>query len=140
MVTVSCPVVALATSEACRAARNCNALTNVVVRWLPFHCTEEPEVNPAPLRVIVGAELPGAAVMGARGVCNNGTALEGAELMPVPVRVAGMGETAVAKVTFTVAEKVPVAAGVNVALMVQVAPAARVPQLLVWEKSAGLVP
>jgi len=55
----------------------------------------------------------------------------GLELTPVPVSVAGMGETAALNVTFTVAVKVPVACGVNVTLMPHDAPAAMVKQLLV---------
>lgn len=62
-------------------------------------------------------------------------------LTPVPVRTAGTGETAgEGKLTFTVAVKIPVAAGVKVALIVQLLLGAMVVQLLVWEKSAAFAP
>jgi hypothetical protein len=43
-------------------------------------------------------------------------------------------------VALTVAERVPAAAGVNVTLMLQEAPAATLAQLFVCEKSAAFVP
>ena len=53
-------------------------------------------------------------------------------LTPVPVRTAGIGDTAgEEKLTFTVPVKVPVAAGVKVALIVQLLLGAMVVQLLV---------
>src|SRR5580658_4552164 len=61
----------------------------------------------------------------------------GPELTPVPVSVASAGETVELAVTFTVAVKFPVPAGVNVKLMLQEPPAATLVQLFVWEKSAA---
>jgi hypothetical protein len=62
------------------------------------------------------------------------------ELVPVPVSVAGTGETDDAKVTLTVPLKIPVLAGVKLTLMEQLPPTEIEPQLLVWEKSEGLAP
>src|SRR5450432_2963267 len=62
------------------------------------------------------------------------------EDVPVPERVAGIGEMADEKVTFAVAVRLPEAVGVKLTLIAQEAPAAIVPQLFVWEKSAALVP
>jgi hypothetical protein len=61
-------------------------------------------------------------------------------LTPVPVSVAGRGETEDVKLTLTVAVKLPAAAGVKVTLMAQLPPAAIDAQVLVWEKSPGLAP
>jgi hypothetical protein len=52
-------------------------------------------------------------------------------VVPVPVSVAGIGETAEVNVTFTVAFRTPAADGVNVTLIVQEAPATMLAQLLV---------
>jgi hypothetical protein len=60
--------------------------------------------------------------------------------VPVPVSVAGTGEIADVKVTLTVAERLPTAAGVKLMLIVQDAPALMLPQLFVWEKSDALAP
>lgn len=61
--------------------------------------------------------------------------------MPDPVRVATWGLAAALSVTLTVALLLPGAAGVNVTLMLQEPPVPTVvPQLLVWENSALLVP
>jgi len=60
---------------------------------------------------------------------------------PVPVRDADCGEPAALSVTLRVAVKVVADAGLNVTEMLQVEEAASdVPQMLVWVKSAGLVP
>jgi hypothetical protein len=61
--------------------------------------------------------------------------------VPVPVRAAVWGLPVALSVTVRVPVLAPVAVGLNVTLMAQLAPAARlVPQLLVCEKSALLVP
>ena len=60
---------------------------------------------------------------------------------PVPVRVAVCGLPVALSVTATAAARVPDAAGTNVTLIVQLAPAATdVPQVLLWAKSPLLVP
>jgi len=65
----------------------------------------------------------------------------GALLTPVPVSVAGTGETVEElKLTLTVALNVPVAAGVKETLIVQEPPEATAVQLLVWKKSDGFTP
>ena len=59
----------------------------------------------------------------------------------MPVRVAGTGGTVEElKLTLTVPVNVPVAAGANVTLMVQVPPETTLVQLLVWEKSDAFAP
>ena len=58
----------------------CVALTNVVVRALPFHRTTEPPTKFEPLTVSVKAALPAAAELGARLVAT-GTGLLVAEVM-----------------------------------------------------------
>src|SRR5437660_4461022 len=66
------------------------------------------------------------------------------ESAPVPVRVTVCGLPVALSLTLSVAVRVPVALGVNLALMVQLAPAASVDglkgQLLVWAKLPLLVP
>jgi len=55
---------------------------------------------------------------------------------PVPVRLTVCGLPLALSVTVSAPVRVPVAVGVNVTLIVQLAPAATLdPQLLVWEKS-----
>ena len=51
--------------------------------------------------------------------------------MPVPVSVAGIGETAEENVTFTLAERLPAADGAKLTLIAHDVPAAIVPQLFV---------
>lgn len=62
--TVTCAVPALAISAAVICAVNCVALTNVVVRALPFHRTTEPFTKPVPLTVNVNAASPACAEVG----------------------------------------------------------------------------
>ena len=59
--TAAVPAVAM--SGAGTAAINCVALTNVVVRATPFHCTTAPVTKPEPLTVSVNAALPAIAVV-----------------------------------------------------------------------------
>jgi len=61
-VTVADP--AEATSAAVTAAVICVALTNVVTRPAPFHCTCDAVTNPAPFTVKVNAPDPAVAVAG----------------------------------------------------------------------------
>ena len=61
--------------------------------------------------------------------------------MPVPERLTDWGLPVALSVMARAAERLPAAAGVNLTPMVQLAPAATVvPQLLLWAKSAALVP
>lgn len=62
--TVTLAVPAVAMSEAGIAAVNCVALTNVVVRALPFHCTIEALVKFVPLTVKVNATPPATPELG----------------------------------------------------------------------------
>ena len=61
--------------------------------------------------------------------------------MPVPERLTDWGLPVALSVMARAAVRLPLAAGLKVTLMVQLAPAARLdPQLLVWAKSLALVP
>lgn len=65
------------------------------------------------------------------------------EVVPVPVpdRLTDWGLPPALSVNVIVALRVPAALGVKVTFTVQLLPAVKVePQLLVWEKSPGLVP
>jgi hypothetical protein len=57
-------VPAAAISAAVMAACSCVALTKVVVRFEPFHCTTELLMNPLPLTVRVKAAPPAVALVG----------------------------------------------------------------------------
>src|ERR1017187_10019285 len=63
-VTVAVPLAAM--RAAGTLAVNWEALTNLVMRGAPFHCTVEVVPNPAPARVRVKAVPPGAAELGLR--------------------------------------------------------------------------
>ena len=59
----------------------------------------------------------------------------------MPLRLTVCGEPVALSVIATEADRLPVAEGVKVAEIVQLAPAAsEVPQVLLWLKSAALVP
>jgi hypothetical protein len=61
--------------------------------------------------------------------------------VPVPDKGTLCGLPPPVSVTVTAAERVPVAVGLKITLMVQLLfPARLLPQLLVWEKSPGFVP
>ena len=61
--------------------------------------------------------------------------------VPVPERLTDWGLPVALSVMAMVAARLPLAEGVKVTLMVQLAPAATLdPQLLVWEKSLALAP
>jgi hypothetical protein len=76
-------------------------------------------------------------------VTDDGERLAGG-VVPVPVSPTDCGLLKALSVNTRLAVRVPVAVGVNVTLMAQFAPAARVEgmrgQLLVWPKSPGFVP
>ena len=60
---------------------------------------------------------------------------------PVPESEAVWGLSGALSATERIAERVPLALGVKITLMEQLAPAAsEVPQLFVWAKSPGLLP
>ena len=60
--TLTVPAVAISAAEI--EAVICVALTNCVVRWLPFHQTVEAPTKPVPLTVSVNAEVPAVAEFG----------------------------------------------------------------------------
>ena len=66
-VTVTVAVVDLAMSVARISTFNCDPLTNVVTRALPFHFTIEPDTNPVPFTVSVNPVLPGLMTFGTKG-------------------------------------------------------------------------
>src|SRR5882672_4353831 len=63
-VTEAVPAVAMSAAVIC--AVSCVLLPNVVVRWLPFHCTREEPMKLLPVTVSVKAASPATAVFGAR--------------------------------------------------------------------------
>jgi hypothetical protein len=71
-------VIVAVPAEAIRAlltvAVNCVALTNVVVKAVPFHCTTAPEANPLPFTINVNPLPPAVAAFGLRLVIVGGTA------------------------------------------------------------------
>lgn len=95
--TETLAVPAIAMSLAGIAAVSCVALTNVVVRWLPFHHTVELFTNPLPLRVSVNAAPPAAAEFGFRLVS------AGAGLLIVNVAAAVVPPPGAGLVTVTLA-------------------------------------
>src|SRR5262245_62120173 len=62
--TLPCAVPAALMSVAGIAAVSCVALTNVVLRAVPFHCTTEPETKLLPFTVKVNAGPPAVALFG----------------------------------------------------------------------------
>ena len=66
--TLTWTVPALAVSSVQVAAVSCVLLTNVVVSWVPFHCTDEPDTKPDPFTVNVSAAPPAATLLGDRAL------------------------------------------------------------------------
>ena len=73
LTTATEAVPALAMSDARMLAFNCELLTKVVVRALPFHFTNAPETKPVPLTVNVNPAPPGLTASGTRGWLIRGT-------------------------------------------------------------------
>jgi hypothetical protein len=65
--TVTEAVAAAATFEAGTAAFNCELLTNVVLKAVPFHLTTAPDTNPVPFTVKVKLGPPGKLDVGTSG-------------------------------------------------------------------------
>src|SRR5207302_1756312 len=80
--TRTAAVPAIARSAAVIAARRRVALTNVVVRALPFHCTTEPATKLVPLTTRVNAAPPAFALVGDSEV-TAGTGLGGVLMLKV---------------------------------------------------------
>src|SRR5258708_7356193 len=76
LLTVTVAVPATTTSAAEIDAVNCELLTNVVARALPFQFTTEPDTKPVPFTVSVNAALPGTTVVGTSGWFTNGTGFD----------------------------------------------------------------
>jgi hypothetical protein len=76
LLTVTVAVPADATSAAAIDAVNCELVTNVVARGLPFQFTTEPETKPVPFTVSGNAGLPGTTVVGTKGWFTNGTGFD----------------------------------------------------------------
>jgi hypothetical protein len=62
--TVTCAVPTEARSVAGIVARTCVVLTNVVVRFTPFHWITDADANPLPVAVNVNVAAPAGAVVG----------------------------------------------------------------------------
>jgi hypothetical protein len=65
--TVIEAVLAVAMFEAGTVAVNCELLTKVVLRGVPFQSTADPETNPVPFTVSVKLGPPGAVAVGTSG-------------------------------------------------------------------------
>src|SRR5207237_5724910 len=118
VITVTCGVPAVAMSAAGIAAVSLVALTNVVVRATPFHCTVLADTKPLPFTVSVKAAPPAVAVAGDSDV-STGAGL--VPTRPVPVTPREMLPPPAVNVTL-VAVVTPVS-GVNRTVTVAVAPA-----------------
>src|SRR6266567_1154164 len=83
--TVTEAVLAVAISDTRMLTVNCELLTNVVARALPFQFTTDPETKPVPFTVSVNPAPPGATASGTMGWLINGTgfAVPVAEEIPV---------------------------------------------------------
>src|SRR5215472_13188435 len=101
------------------AAVNCVLLTKVVVRAWPFQYTRSPDMKSEPLTVSLKPAPPGTALAGTRGSAISGTGLG----IPVPVRLAICGLPGALSVTVRSPFRAPIAVGVKVTLIVQLAPA-----------------
>jgi len=73
LTTVTEAVLAVAMSEARMLTVNCELVTKVVVRALPFQFTTDPDTNPVPFTVSVNPPPPGATASGTRGWLMSGT-------------------------------------------------------------------
>ena len=71
--TVTEAVLTVAMLVAGTVAVNCEAVTKVVARAVPFQLTTELETKAVPLMVSVKPDPPGAALMGTRGWLMKGT-------------------------------------------------------------------
>src|SRR4030095_14014808 len=71
--TVTEAVLAVAMSEAKMLAVNCELLTKVVVRSLPFQFTTEPGTKPVPFTIRLNSGPPGATASGTSGWLISGT-------------------------------------------------------------------
>src|SRR5439155_23111953 len=78
-------VLAMAMSEARMLAVNCESLTKVVARGLPFQFTSAPETNPVPFTVRVNPGPPGAVASGTRGWLISGTGFAVPVVADIPV-------------------------------------------------------
>src|SRR5262245_30901710 len=73
LTTVTEAVPAVAMSELKMLAANCELLTNVVARALPFQFTTDPNTKPVPSTVRENPALPGATASGTSGWLISGT-------------------------------------------------------------------
>src|SRR6516164_5104467 len=118
-------------------AVNCELVTSVVARLLPFHFTTEPETSPEPFTVRLNPAPPGVLASGTNGWLMTGTGFT----VPVPVRVTVWGLPGALSVIDKVAVRGPIWVGVKVTLMVQLARGTTdPPQVLVWAKSPASFP
>jgi hypothetical protein len=127
----------LVRSPAGTMAVTCVALTIVVVNATPFHSTTVPAKKFVPVSVSVNAAPPAFAVVG-ESIARTGCGLA---VTPVPESSRVCGLSKASSVNVTVALRTPLAEGVNVAVIVQLALTASVaPQVDVSPKSAAFAP
>src|SRR5438093_13323585 len=83
--TVTEAVLAMAMSDTRMLTVNCELLTNVVARALPFQFATDPETKPVPFTVRVKPAPPGATASGTSGWLIKGTGLapSGEAIIPV---------------------------------------------------------
>lgn len=135
--TVSAAVPPTARSTAGTVAVICVPLNTVVASATPFHSTSEPATKFEPFSVSVKLALPVVAVV-CESIPSVGTGLL---VVPVPESSRACGLSNASSVNVTVALRTPLAEGVNVMVMVQVAPTASVaPHVGVAAKSAAFAP
>ena len=135
--TVIAAVPPAAMSMAGTTAVSCVPLTTVVASATPFHFTTVPATKFVPVSVSVKAAPPAFAVVG-ESIARTGCGLA---VTPVPESSRVCGLSKASSVNVTVALRTPLAEGVNVAVIVQLALTASVaPQVDVSPKSAAFAP
>ena len=135
--TVIAAVPPAAMSMAGTTAVSCVPLTTVVASATPFHFTTVPAKKFVPVSVSVNAAPPAFAVVG-ESIARTGCGLA---VTPVPESSRVCGLSKASSVNVTVALRTPLAEGVNVAVIVQLALTASVaPQVDVSPKSAAFAP
>jgi hypothetical protein len=111
--TVTDAVPTLAISVAGTVAVSCVALTNVVVRLAPFHCTSEVLMKLPPFTVIVNAGVPAIALFGTSEP-SDGTGVVTVKVTAFDVPPPGVGFTTLTKSRFAVRISAAVIAAVSV--------------------------
>ena len=108
-------------------ADNCVLLAKLVARGVPFQSTTAPGINPPPCRLRVNAAAPGIWLGGAAGWFSSGTGFP----MPTPDKAIICGLSGALSVNVMVPVRGPVAVGLKLTVITQLAPGPTVaPQVL----------